>query len=140
MPDVRPVLAWGEVSYFVNPEGRLKRGAYFATIKTADGENDRASNLHRDGVWRLNFGLPKGDFAALFGAPPKRPAKGQAISGPWDFQAMNTLTPHPVYGWMGWVAVLCPDAAKLEELRPQLALAHGKAQAAAMLRLAKEAA
>lgn len=140
MPEVRNVLAWGEVSYFVNPEGRLKRGAYFATIKTTDGENDRASALHRDGVWRLNFGLSKADFVTLFGPPPTRPAKGHSIIGPWDLQALYTLTPHPVYGWMGWVAVLCPDAGQLENLRPLIALAHAKARAAAQVRLTKEAA
>lgn len=135
---VQPLPAWGEVSYFVNPDGRLKRGAYFATIKQADGAHDRASALNRGGLWRLNFGLPKSDFQALFGPAAARSAKGGTIAGAWDFQALDRVTPHPVYGWMGWVCVLCPSAATWDQLRPLLALAHKKAVGAAWARLKKE--
>jgi hypothetical protein len=34
LPDVVAKDAWGETSYFFNPGHRLKRGTYFATIKT----------------------------------------------------------------------------------------------------------
>lgn len=139
MAHVRPISAWGEVSFFVNPNGRLKRGAYFATIKQKDGAHDRASALDRGGLWRVNFGLPKGDFAALFGAPPARPAQGGVVTGPWDFTALDVLTPHPVYGWMGWVAILNPSMGSMALLRPLIATAHAKALQAAQKRIAKEA-
>jgi hypothetical protein len=29
------------------------------TIKEKDGENDKSSNLNRDGVFRVNFRFPK---------------------------------------------------------------------------------
>lgn len=138
MAHVRPLAAWGEVSFFVNPDGRLKRGAYFATIKQKDGAHDRASNLDRGGRWRLNLGLPKGDFTALFGAPPARPAQGGVVAGPWDFTALDVLTPHPVYGWMGWVAILNPMAETVARLGPLMVKAHGKALQAAQKRIAKE--
>ena len=35
----------------------LKRGIYFCTIKEKDGDNDKASNLHRYAVFRVNFGI-----------------------------------------------------------------------------------
>lgn len=46
---LRLLQAYGERTFFVNPDGRLPRGAYFATIKEADGLNDRTSRLDRDG-------------------------------------------------------------------------------------------
>lgn len=139
MAHVRPISAWGEVSFFVNPGGLLKRGAYFSTIKQKDGAHDRASALDRGGLWRVNFGLPKGDFAALFCAPPARPVAGGVVAGPWDFTALDVLTPHPVYGWMGWVAILNPSVDSMARLRQLIVLAHGKALQAAQKRLAKEA-
>ena len=42
-PDVVLKKTWGETSFFVNPDDALPSGAYFATIKESDGENDRAS-------------------------------------------------------------------------------------------------
>ena len=101
--------AWGETALFYNPGHILKHGTYFATIKTKDGDNDRASNIDRCDVWRLNFTLPKDVFSERFGAPPARPAKGCAVQGPWDFTALDIILPHPVYGWMSWVAVLSPS-------------------------------
>jgi len=46
--DTKAVSAWGESSIFYNPNNRLPRGVYFATLKDKDGENDRASSLNRD--------------------------------------------------------------------------------------------
>lgn len=51
--------AWGETAYFYNPAGRFSSGAYFATLKTRNGENDRASGLDRQDVWRLAMGIGK---------------------------------------------------------------------------------
>jgi hypothetical protein len=120
------IPAWGETALFHNPDGRFARGAYFATIKTDDGAHDRASRLGR-GRWRLNFGLSTADYASLFGPKPARPAKGSIIEGPWDFQATGVLTPHPVYGWMGWAAIINPEATQLDAMQPLLAAAHARA-------------
>ena len=140
LPHVRPMAAWGEVAFFVNPGARLKRGAYFATIKTADGAHDRASHLDRAGVWRLNLGLPRRAFEELFGLPPARPAKGGVVAGPWAFETPDTLTPHPVYGWMCWVAILNPGRAAWGRLAPLVGAAHSKALMAAQGRIAREVA
>lgn len=125
---VSPQNSWGETAYFYNPGNLLKRGTYFATIKEKDGENDRASNLDRDGIWRLNFGVPKTEFHKLFGQPPARPAKGGVIEGPWDFTQLDQLTPHPVYGWMSWLAINVPSLQSFELCKPLLVEAHGKAK------------
>lgn len=128
--------SWGERAFFVNPGSHLPSGTYFATIKTADGPNDRASRLG-DGRWRLNLGLPKPLFLARFGQPPGRPAKGGTVTGPWDFTATDMPMPHPVYGWMGWVAVVSPSSATLNALAPWLEAAYDKAMRAARCRIAK---
>lgn len=130
--------AWGERGFFVNPDSVLPRGAYFATLKFKDGEGDRASKLFRENVFRFNFGMAKEDFYARFGAPPKRPAKGAAVSGGWNFTKLNALTPHPVYGWMGWAAVLNPGGTVFQDIVSLLDGAHKKASAAAQKNIAKK--
>ncbi len=127
-PEVEPTQSWGETSFFYNPGGALPRGVYFCTLKDHDGENDRASGLDRSGVYRLNFGPPVSAFEKLFGPRPARPKKGGVVNGPWDFTALDVLTPHPVYGWMGWIAVLNPTEATLAETLPLLSQAYEKAQ------------
>lgn len=120
--------AWGETSYFYNPGRALPRGTYFATIKDHDGENDRTSDLNRDGVWRLNMGVSKAAYLERFGPPPPRPGKGGIIECGWDFTALDALTPHPVYGLMSWVAVLNPSPATWEDVRASLLVdAHSRA-------------
>ncbi len=136
LPEARETAGWGERAFFVNPGGRLPRGTYFATIKLADGPNDAASGLGA-GRWRLNLGIPKALFIARFGQPPKRPAAGGVVAGPWDFAAADSVTPHPVYAWMGWVAVVSPSAATFAGLGGWIAAAHDRALGAARCRIAK---
>ncbi|MCZ8282243.1 MAG: DUF6194 family protein [Aquidulcibacter sp.] len=125
---VVPKEAWGETSYFYNPDHFFERGTYFATIKEKDGANDRASQLDREGVWRLNMGVSKGEFFELFGPQPPRPRKGGVVEGGWDFMALDQLTPHPIYGWMSWVSCLNPSTETWEKCMPLLANAHTRAQ------------
>ena len=135
---VRPKETWGETSFFVNPDGRLPSGAYFATIKETDGENDKASNLDRDGVFRFNFVPGKKAFVETFGTPPARPPKGGIIEGPWDFTEKNLLMPHPIYGWMGWMCILNPTKETFSSIEPLLYLAYDKARETVVKRLAKQ--
>ena len=116
---LRVIDAWGEKSFFYNPDNLLKRGIYFCTLKDKDGDNDKASQLNRNGVYRLNFGISKQSFLNLFDSIPKRPAKGSCIKGEYLFTELDKLTPHPVYGWMSWVSILSPSNEswdKIEEL------------------------
>ena len=122
-----PQRTWGEFTFFYNPGRLLTRGTYFCTIKEKDGENDRASELNRPGVYRLNLCLPKGDYFDRFGPLPDRPGKGGVVDGGWDFTALNRLGPHPVYAWMGWVSVLNPTDTTFEEVLPLLELSYAKA-------------
>jgi len=124
-----PQETWGELSFFYNPDEALPRGTYFCTIKDKNGDNDKASGLDRENTYRLNFGLPSKKYIQLFGEKPKRPAKGCIIEGSWNFQKRNLLMPHPVYGWMGWVAILNPDEGVFDEILPMMDLAYEKAKA-----------
>ncbi|HQU09500.1 MAG TPA: DUF6194 family protein [Opitutales bacterium] len=109
-PGLSSIYTWGEKSFFYNPENLLKRGIYFCTLKEKDGANDQSSDLNRTDVFRVNFGISKPTFLNIFGIMPQRPAKGTCIEGHYDFTALDTLTPHPVYGWMAWVSILNPSA------------------------------
>ncbi|MDD9908241.1 MAG: DUF6194 family protein [Ahrensia sp.] len=129
--------AWGETSFFVNPGRALPSGAYFATIKQKDGDNDRASALDREAVYRLNFGPGRRAFEELFGSPPARPGKGKIIEGDYDFKALDVIMPHPIYGWMSWMCVLNPSRRTFELCQPLLYFAHAKASAAAEKRLGR---
>lgn len=125
---VTVVEAWGEKSLFYNPGRLLPRGVYFSTLKQKNGDNDRASHLDREGAFRLNIGTTKPFFQERFGSPPPRPGKGGVVDGPWDFTALNTLTPHPIYGWMSWVAVSNPSIETFQEIQPLIEAAYQKAE------------
>ncbi|KUJ84210.1 hypothetical protein AWR36_000400 [Microbulbifer flavimaris] len=114
------VDAWGEQSFFYNPERNLPRGVYFATLKAKDGENDQASGLDRKGVYRFNFGVTKPTFESVLGPKPSRPAAGGVVKTGHNFRQLNTLMPHPVYGWMSWVCILNPDRESFDNLLPLL--------------------
>src|SRR5581483_9814406 len=70
-------IAAGDTFFMYDPDGRLdpKRRFPFATIVTKDyGDFDRASNLDRPGVFRLNVGVSRDTYRSLFGPLPAPPA------------------------------------------------------------------
>ena len=124
LDDVVPKASWGETALFYNPGRTLPNGVYFCTFKEHDGENDRASVLTRDGVFRVSIGVPHETYVARFGPRPARPAKGGVVTTGHDFAALDVLTPHPVYAWMGWVQILSPTASSYAEIRALIEEAH----------------
>jgi hypothetical protein len=50
---------------------------------------------------------------------PLEPRRSCGICSGWT--RLDTLSPHPVYAWMGWAQILSPTAARFDELRPLLA-------------------
>ena len=56
--------SFGERSFFYKPGNLLPRGNYFLTIKEHDGPKDKASQLDRENVFRMNFGASKKTFRA----------------------------------------------------------------------------
>ena len=112
------VNSWGERGIFYNPENKLKRGIYVLTIKEKDGDNDKGSNLDRDGVYRVNIGLRKTTFQKMYGYIPARPAAGEIVDMDCDFTVTDTILPHPVYAWMSWISILNPSIDTFQRLQP----------------------
>jgi hypothetical protein len=122
--DVDVVVAGGDTLFFY---GRLdpSRRTPFASIVTRDQENDRASNLDRPSVFRLNIGISKQTFQSFFGGQTPTPNTEGDADGRYDFAALDRLLPHPVYGRLNWVCVLNPSASTFQSLRPLVAEAYG---------------
>lgn len=100
--------------FMYDPDGDLpaERQIPFATIVTGD-HYDNVSNLDRPGAYRLNIGLTKATYTALFGAVPAP-----------DHAAVDTVMPHPTYASQHWVCVVNPGEATLDTVRTLLAEAH----------------
>ena len=120
----------GDTFIFYDPQRNLDptHRMPFATIVTKDyGDFDNASQLHRPHVFRLNIGVSRDTFRALFGPPVSAPSEQ---STPYDFAALDRLMPHPVYAPQSWVCVLNPSPATFfEAVRPLLADAYTRAAA-----------
>jgi len=96
----------------------------FATIVTKDyGDFDNASQLHRPDVFRLNIGVSRDTFRALFSAAPGE--QGEQGST-YDYAALDRLMPHPVYAPQSFVCVLNPSPDTFEAVKPLLADAYGR--------------
>ena len=113
---VETMAAMGYTFFFYGADRMLP----FATIASADNEGDRVSNLDRPGVFRLNIGVSRPTFQALFGA-------GKVDTSAYDFTALDTLMPHPDYAAQSFLCVLNPSDATFETLRPLLSEAYNLA-------------
>jgi hypothetical protein len=99
----------------------------FATIAHWDNEGDRASNLDRPSVFRLNIGVSKQTYRALFGPQAPRLGADGVVDTGHDFTVLDELLPHPIYAPQSWVCVLNPQAATFEKVIPLLAEAYERA-------------
>ncbi len=128
------VVASGDSFFFYNPDSTVPPDHRFpfVTLVTSD-INDPFSNLNRPAVFRLNIGLAKQTFRALFGTPklpagPDRAPDSDASDSDYDFTALDQVMPHPVYGRMYWVCVLNPsDETFATKVQPLLAEAYERA-------------
>jgi hypothetical protein len=128
---VRPTegVASGDTFFYYDPQRDLDpaRRLPFATIVTKDyGEFDNTSQVNRPEVFRLNIGVSRDTFRALFGVAP---GEDRAESAVYDFTALDQLMPHPVYAPQSFVCVLNPSLETFEAVKPLLAEAHSLAAA-----------
>jgi Family of unknown function (DUF6194) len=137
-PDLIVRSSWGETALFYNPKRALPNGVYFCTIKQHDGENDKASKLDREGVFRLAIGLSPPSYLKLFGRPPGRPNKGGVVATGHDFTLSNELMPHPIYAWMSWAQILNPTLEAMQALHPLIAESHSMAATKFVKRMVKK--
>lgn len=124
-PGVRVMQAYGDTFFVYDPEGDLPpdRQLPFATIVT-DDNYDRVSRLGGSDAYRLNIGLTKAGYTALFGAPPtERDDQGVFDTG-HDYAERDRVLPHPVYASQHWVCVVSPGEATRAAVESMLAEAH----------------
>ena len=123
---VETATANGDTFFFYGDERMFP----FATLVMSDF-NDSYSNLSRPAIFRLNMGVSKPTYQALFGAQTPRPGGPEGAAEPvYDFTVLDALLPHPVYGRQYWVCILSPSEATFAaQVRPLLAEAHALAVA-----------
>ncbi len=112
-PEVETTTSFGYDMFFYRTDRKLS----FATIISSDYDYDRVSNLSRPGVFRLNIGISKETFQALFGTDDVDVNK-------YDFTALDVIMPHPEYAQYHFICVLSPSEATFERIRPLLAEAY----------------
>jgi hypothetical protein len=118
--DVAISEAMGYIFFFYGEDRKMP----FVTIGLEDNDYDRASNLDRPGVYRLNIGVSKTTYRELFGPPPPAPDASGVVNTGHDFAVLNQLMPHPIYAPQSWVCTLNPTAETFETLKPLLAEAY----------------
>ncbi len=118
--NVETAATEGWTFFFYGSERKLP----FATLGTQDDEYDRASNLNRPSVFRLNIGVSKDTYRALFGPQPSPPGPTGRVDTGHDFTVLDQLLPHPVYAPQSWVCVLNPSAETFQTVKPLLAEAY----------------
>ena len=119
----------GDTFFYYDPQQNidLTHSFPFATMVTKDYAGfDTASQLDRPGVFRLNIGVSRDTFQALFGYPP---TAFSAKSDTYDFAALDQLLPHPAYAVQSWVCALNPSPETFDALKPLLAEAYSRAVA-----------
>jgi Family of unknown function (DUF6194) len=121
--DGSPEIAWGDRFFYVAPDGVVPRTQPLASIVTKDYPDDAGSRLDRPGAFRLNIGAGREEFVACTGHEPREPA-GEDV----DHSRPDVLFAHPVYGYLGWLAVVNPGPRTDAAVRELLRTAHGRGQ------------
>ena len=111
-PETDVVEAMNAWFFSLDPE---RHWPNYATLVTTD-EHDQASDLSRDGAFRLNLGVDRETFERIAAADPDP-----------DFTAVDRLFPHPVYAAQRWISIIDPtETTWRETVIPLIALAHDR--------------
>ncbi|BCM89511.1 hypothetical protein IAD21_01357 [Abditibacteriota bacterium] len=121
--DVHVLTAHGNYFFYYGPFEGVENKFPFATLVTND-EYDQASDLSRPGVFRLNVGVRKETYLSLFGSKAPRAGESGITETGYDYTALDTIMPHPIYGPMYWLSVLNPGEETFEKVRSLLAEAY----------------
>ncbi len=122
--DGSPEVAWGDSFFSVRlpEEPKADQRWPFATLVVKDYPGwDTASELDREGVFRVNISVGRDVFQELFGFPPSAQPQHQER---FDYATLDRLLPHPVYATQGWASVINPGKATEERVRTLLRQAH----------------
>ncbi|WP_328335173.1 MULTISPECIES: DUF6194 family protein [unclassified Streptomyces] len=117
--DASPELSWGDTFFYYAPDGAMPKAAQpFATIVTKNYPGDERSRLDRPDTFRVNIAAGKDSFVNWTGHAPSAPAIDDEPS------ATDAVMAHPVYGSVGWLAVVNPGRRTDEAVRELLREAH----------------
>lgn len=118
--DGSPELSWGDTFFYYAPDGEVPTTTQpFATIVTKDYPDDERSRLNRPGTFRLNLFAGKEAFTGWTGRQPRDAATSEA-----DPSVADSVLAHPVYGTLGWLAVVNPGPRTEPAIRDLLRTAH----------------
>jgi hypothetical protein len=122
--DGSPEVSWGDAFLYHAPDGVLPRTQPFATVVTKDYPGDESSRLDRPGAFRVNVAAGSEEFRRWAGRAPREPAAEDV-----DPSTPDVVIAHPVYGHLGWLAVVDPGPRTGDALRDLLRTAHARARA-----------
>jgi hypothetical protein len=118
-----PELAWGDAFFYYAPDGQVPQNVQpYGTIVTKDYPDDTESRLDEEGRWRVNIHVDRSTFVRLTGEAPRH------LTRPRDFAAADQINPHPVFGALGWVAIVNPGERTLSTAIELLRDAHQAAR------------
>ena len=121
----------GDSFVFYDPDGVTvpERRFPFVTVVTGD-RYDAASWLDRDVVsFRVNLGVDRATYEALFGPAPRQAAGHAVIDTGFDYTTPDLVMPHPFYAPMHWVCVVNPGEQTRAALAGLMRAAYSLAQA-----------
>jgi Family of unknown function (DUF6194) len=122
--DGSPEISWGDVFFYYSPDGVVPtRTQPFATVVTKNYPGDEVSRLDRPDAFRVNVAASKETFIQWTGHAPRDAATTDAGPSPDD-----TVIAHPVYGTVGWLAVVNPGPRTDEVIRELLRAAYDVAR------------
>lgn len=122
--DGSPEISWGDTFFYYAPDGVVPKTTQpFATIVTKDYPGDEGSRLNRPGTFRLNISAGKDAFISWTGHEPREPATSDV-----DLSVADSVMAHPVYGNLGWLAVVNPSSRTETAIRELLRTAHDLAR------------
>ena len=100
--DGSPEIAWGDAFFYYAPDGEVPTATQpFATVVTKNYPDDEQSQLDLDGTFRVNFAAGRAAFTEW----TEGSKAGSANSDP---SVLDRIIAHPVYGSLGWLAVVNP--------------------------------
>jgi hypothetical protein len=118
--DGSPEVAWGDSFFYYAPDGVTPTNSQpFATIVTKDYPGDETSRLDRPDTFRVNVSAGKEAFVSWTGRAPREPGTGDV-----DPSVADAVVAHPVYGELGWLAVVNPGPRTETAVRELLRTAH----------------
>ncbi|MEU4837451.1 DUF6194 family protein [Nocardia testacea] len=123
--DGTPEIAWGDAFFYYAPDGAIPANTQpFATLVTKNYPGDERSRLDRPGVFRVNIHVGRELFTTWTGRAPRDPEPAGT-----DPAATDTVIAHPVYGGLGWLAVVAPGPNTADTVRELLEVAYDRARA-----------